>query len=108
MKQIIMEAFIKGFAGLVSSFFREVARHGLSIILLTLICCGLILYAARVENKLEGKLETVNSQWSAALNEARREISATNKRLLDCERDKYDLSIRVAVLEYTAAKNKKR
>lgn len=53
------------------------------------------------ETKWENKLERVNSEWSAALN-------STNKRLADCERDKYDLSIRVAVLEYTAAKNKKR
>lgn len=53
------------------------------------------------ETKYENKIERVNSEWSAALN-------ATNRRLADCERDKYDLSIRVAVLEYTATKNKKR
>lgn len=53
------------------------------------------------ETKYENKIERVNSEWSAALN-------ATNRRLSDCERDKYDLSIRVAVLEYTATKNKKR
>ena len=56
---------------------------------------------ASMEVKYENKIERVNSEYAAALN-------ATNKRLLDCERDKYDLSIRVAVLEYTAAKNKKR
>lgn len=52
------------------------------------------------EIKWEAKLDRVNSEWSAALN-------ATNRRLQDCERDKYDLSIRVAVLEFSQMKKKR-
>lgn len=104
MKNILMKALLI----LAQSTIDKARRKGFDILLLLGGISVMAWWVLRTESKLESretkwenKLERVNSEWSAALN-------ATNKRLSDCERDKYDLSIRVAVLEYTAKRNKNR
>lgn len=104
MQQEIMKALIL----LMQTTIDRARRKGFDILLLlggiTVMAWWVLRTEAKMEaqeTKYENKIERVNSEWSAALN-------ATNRRLSDCERDKYDLSIRVAVLEYTATKNKKR
>lgn len=104
MQQEIMKALIL----LMQTTIDRARRKGFDILLLlggiTVMAWWVLRTEAKMdaqETKYENKIERVNSEWSAALN-------ATNRRLADCERDKYDLSIRVAVLEYTATKNKKR
>jgi len=104
MKQEIMKALLI----LAQSTIDKARRKGFDILLLLGGISVMAWWILRTEVKIEAretrwenKLERVNSEWSAALN-------ATNRRLLDCERDKYDLSIRVAVLEYAQTKNKKR
>ena len=93
MENEVMRAFLNGFAALVTAFFREVAKHGLSIMLLTIISVFVWLRGERMEAKMEDKIAKINAECSTAINE-------TNRRLQECERDKYDLSIRVAVLEF--------
>ena len=102
------EQLMKALILLMQATIDKARRKGFDILLLLGGISAMAWWVLKTEAKLESretkwenKLERVNSEWSAALN-------ATNKRLADCERDKYDLSIRVAVLEYTAAKNKKR
>lgn len=102
------EQLMKALILLMQATIDKARRKGFDILLLlggiSVMAWWVLKTEAKLESretKWENKLERVNSEWSAALN-------ATNKRLADCERDKYDLSIRVAVLEYTAAKNKKR
>lgn len=104
MNPVLMKALII----LAQSTIEKARRKGFDILLLlgglSLMGYWVLRLDARLvsqETKWENKLERVNSEWSAALN-------AANKRLTECERDKYDLSIRVAVLEYQLAKNKKR
>lgn len=104
MNPVLMKALIV----LAQSTIEKARRKGFDILLLlgglSLMGYWVLRLDARLvsqETKWESKLERVNSEWSAALN-------AANKRLTECERDKYDLSIRVAVLEYQLAKNKKR
>lgn len=104
MNPVLMKALII----LAQSTIEKARRKGFDILLLlgglSLMGYWVLRLDARLvsqETKWESKLERVNSEWSAALN-------AANKRLTECERDKYDLSIRVAVLEYQLAKNKKR
>lgn len=100
MENIVMKAFMEGIAALVTSFSKEVAKHGLSIMLLAFISIGLLLHGERLESKMEDKMMRASAEFSAALND-------TNRRLQDCERDKYDLSIRVAVLEFADRIRKK-
>lgn len=102
------EQLMKALILLMQATIDKARRKGFDILLLlggiSVMAWWVLKTEAKLESretKWENKLERVNSEWSAALN-------ATNKRLADCERDKYDLSIRVAVLEYTTAKNKKR
>lgn len=104
MNQEIMKALLL----LMQATIDKARRKGFDIMLLLGGLSYMAIQQVRTEAKMsaievkhENKLERVNSEWSAAL-------SAANKRLTECERDKYDLSIRVAILEYTAAKNKKR
>ena len=49
MENEVMRAFLNGFAALVTAFFREVAKHGLSIMLLTIISVSLLLRGERME-----------------------------------------------------------
>ncbi len=55
---------------------------------------GLQLEAKRsaLEIKWEAKLDRLNADWSAALN-------AANERIRECEQDKFDLALRVGILE---------
>ncbi len=102
MKEEIMKALIL----LAQSTIDKARKKGFDIMLLlggiTVMGWQVIQLDTRLEAKeikWESKLDRVNSEWSAALN-------ATNIRLQDCERDKYDLSIRVAVLEFSQMKKK--
>jgi hypothetical protein len=104
MKQELMKALLI----LAQSTIDKARRKGFDILLLLGGLAFFSWQSLRTEAKMdamavkhENKIERINSEYAAALN-------ATNRRLLDCERDKYDLSIRVAVLEYAQTKNKKR
>lgn len=104
MNQEIMKALVL----LMQATIDKARRKGFDILLLLGGMSVMGFWVIRLDTRLtqkeahwEEKLERVNSEWSAAL-------SAANKRIVECERDKYDLSIRVAVLEYQLAKNKKR
>lgn len=103
MNQEIMKALLI----LAQSTIDKARRKGFDIMLLLGGLTYMAIQQVRAESKMdamevkyENKIERVNSEYAAALN-------ATNKRLLDCERDKYDLSIRVAVLEYSQTKKKR-
>ena len=101
-------AVMKGLELLLVGIIEKARRKGFDIMLLLACIVGLAWWAIRLdaridsrEIKWETKLERVNTEWSEALNEA-------NKRIADCERDKYDLSLRVAVLELGSLRTKKR
>lgn len=102
MKEELMKAFLL----LAQSIIDRARKKGFDIMLLlggiAVMGWQVVQLDTRLEAKeikWESKLDRVNSEWSAALN-------ATNARLQDCERDKYDLSIRVAVLEFANMKKK--
>lgn len=104
MKQELMKALIL----LMQTTVERARKKGFDILLLLGGITVMAWWVLRTDAKMdaleirhENKLERVSSEYAAALN-------ATNRRLTDCERDKYDLSIRVAVLEYAQTKNKKR
>lgn len=101
-------AVMKALELLLVGGIEKARRKGFDIMLLLACICALAWWALRLdaridsrEIKWESKLERVNTEWSVALNEA-------NKRIADCERDKYDLSVRVAILEMVSVKIKKR
>lgn len=93
---------------LLAGLIEKARRKGFDIMVLVACIGGLVWWVLRLdaridsrEIKWETKLERVNTEWFEALNEA-------NKRIADCERDKYDLSLRVAVLELGSLRTKKR
>ena len=97
---------MKALAILAQSTIDKARRKGFDIMLLLGGLSVMWFWVIRLDTRLESqgikhenKIERINSDWSAALN-------AANRRILDCEKDRYDLSIRVAVLEMTAAKLK--
>lgn len=87
-----MEALYKGFAIWIESFFRTAARKGLAILTLVWVIIGLGFWVynlhnliERKEDRFEQKLDLVQAQWSAALN--------------DCNKRNNKLEIKVALLE---------
>lgn len=92
MNKLIMEALYKGFAIWIESFFKTAARKGMLI----LSFVGFIIFLGgwvynlhqlieRKEDRFEHKLDLVQAQWSAALN--------------DCNKRNNALEIKVALLE---------
>ncbi len=104
MNQILMDSFVL----LGKSMIDKARRKGFDILLLLAGIIALGWWCLRLDSAMaareirwEAKLDRANTEWAAALNSA-------NMRILECERDKYDLSVRVAILEMVSAKIKKR
>lgn len=90
---------------LIKTIIERARRKGFDILLLTFGMGAMVWWNIQLEArsaalvvKWEGKLDRVNAEWSAALN-------AANERIRECEQDKFDLALRVGILEM---KNKKR
>ena len=90
---------------LAKTIIERARRKGFDILLLLFGLCAVVWWNIQLEAKgsereikWEGKLDRVNAEWSAALN-------AANERIRECEQDKFDLALRVGILEM---KNKKR
>lgn len=98
MNQEVMKAFFLGLAKLTTAFFEEAAKHGFSIIMLTLVACGLLLRSINVEAACERKLEAFEARAdrdNARLAESLREAS---KSLYSCDSSRQELAIKVAEL----------
>lgn len=90
---------------LIKTIIERARRKGFDILLLTFGMGAMVWWNFELEAKRdalaikwEARLDRVNAEWSAALNEA-------NERIRECEQDKFDLALRVGILEM---KNKKR
>lgn len=84
---------------LIKTIIERARRKGFDILLLTFGMAAMVWWNFQLEAKREaliikydGRLDRLNTEWSAALNEA-------NERIRECEQDKFDLALRVGILE---------
>ena len=102
MNQIIMDAFSE----LIKSAAIKARTKGFDILILMLAICGLIFWIFRLDARIEDREHKFDIRVDSMAKEFGDKLNFANERIKDCERDKYDLSLRVAVLEFTQARVK--